>query len=331
MKQLYFAMVNFQRRADSMRSFFGYQLEYVPPLTRAKWTKPFGYVVQCARMLNLVLKEQPDIVWLQLPPTFLPHFFRLVRLVSPKKFKIAADCHNATFAEPWVKMPGLVGELNKMDLVVAHNAEVAKAAAALGVDPARLRVLETRPAQLQGVSAAEADARDGRPVIVIPCSFKADEPISIIAEAARLLPEARFVVTGGNRLSAEQLARYKAEAPANLEYAGYLATDAFNRLILSCSALVGLTTQEGIQLSVANEAVGAGRPMVLSDTRILRDLFGAAAVFCANTGQGLAEACREAIANGDELAARSRALRDAREARWQAQAREAGALIGLMP
>ena len=81
--------------------------------------------------------------------------------------------------------------------------------------------------------------------------------------------------------------------------------------------MLGLTDVEGIQLSVANEALGAHRALVLSDTRILRAMFGAAALFAPNTPEGLSGALRDALARRPELEARSAALKARRQADWR--------------
>ena len=56
--------------------------------------------------------------------------------------------------------------------------------------------------------------------------------------------------------------------------------------------VLGLTDAEGIQLSVANEALGAHRALVLSDTRILRAMFGEAALFAQEHARGARGAAR---------------------------------------
>ena len=78
----------------------------------------------------------------------------------------------------------------------------------------------------------------------------------------------------------------------------------------------GLTAVEGIQLSVANEALGADKALVLSDTAILRSMFGAAAVLAKNTPEALAAGLREGIARREELEAKSRALKEQRIQDW---------------
>ncbi|MDH8576211.1 hypothetical protein QIH29_27735, partial [Klebsiella pneumoniae] len=68
-------------------------------------------------------------------------------------------------------------------------------------------------------------------------------------------------------------------APDNVIFTGYLTKKAYDDLFLSSSVILGLTTRDNVQLSVSNEALSADKPMVLSDTTTLRNLFGDAAIF----------------------------------------------------
>ena len=91
--------------------------------------------------------------------------------------------------------------------------------------------------------------------------------------------------------------------------------------------MLGLTDVEGIQLSVANEALGAHRALVLSDTRILRAMFGDAALFAKNTPEDLAARLARRSRAAPELEARSAALKARRQADWRAAAAAATALL----
>lgn len=316
MKQIYIAWTGFQRRPESMRPAFNYDLHYVAPPFASRWLKPFGYMVQAWRTLRIVRRTGADVVWIQLPPTFLPHVMIAIRMFVRRPLRIIADCHNRAFRAPWSKLPGLAAVLNRMDVVLAHNEEVGQDALRMGIDPARLAIFETRPAQV--APPADLPSRGGPPTILVPCSFSEDEPIEALLGTAALAPEIHFRVTGN--LAKAQARGFVAKAPANLEFTGFLSKEDYDRALFTSDALLGLTTIEGIQLSVANEAVGAGLAMVLSDTAILRTLFGAAALFAINEPEALATACRQAVARSTELAVRSAELRVARESRWAGQA-----------
>ena len=202
------------------------------------------------------------------------------------RFRIVVDAHNAVFAPPWSRLPGAIAAMNRCDLVLVHNAEARAMAEAAGVAPEKLRVLEDPPPLLAPPGAAPAEV--AAPYVLVPCSFRPDEPIPVLLAAARRLPEVGFRVTGSRRRAAAL--GFVAAAPGNVVFTDYLPVAEFEPLLRGAAVVLGLTTVEGIQLSVANEALGADRALVLSDTRILRTLFGAAALFAPNTPEGLAAA-----------------------------------------
>jgi glycosyltransferase involved in cell wall biosynthesis len=76
----------------------------------------------------------------------------------------------------------------------------------------------------------------------------------------------------------------------------------------------------------AFEAIGLGRPLVLSDIPGLRGRFGQAALFSANEPAAMAAAIRRALEQRDELAAKSRQL----QSTLRAQHRDAVVQLAAM-
>ena len=77
---------------------------------------------------------------------------------------------------------------------------------------------------------------------------------------------------------------------------GFLSIEVFDDLLREADVVMGLTREEGIQLSVCNEALGFRRPLVTSDTAILRQLFSEAAVMVSTSDpSSIANGCREAL------------------------------------
>ncbi|WP_424930953.1 glycosyltransferase [Amaricoccus macauensis] len=307
---LYIAWINFQRRALSMQQVLGFELHFVPSPFETKWLKPLGYVWQALRTSWLVLTRRPKRVWVQSPPTFLPHILVVLRLF--RRFGIVADTHHEALIPPWAKVPGALGVLNRCNTVMVHNSESLEEAARLGVDRKRLLVVEDPPPPNMQGDANVAEA--ARPYVLVPCSFKSDEPIEVLLEAARALPDVEFRVTG-NRARAEAQG-YTEGAPENVNFTGFIPLEDYDATLKGAAVVLGLTSEEGIQLSVANEALGAGRPLVLSDTRVLRAMFGSAALLTPNTSPGISATLREALDRRTELEERSRALSDRRLAEW---------------
>ena len=191
------------------------------------------------------------------------------------------------------------------------SAQAAQAgdAAAAAVNP------ENSPA-----AAAEAGSgEDKRPWVLLPCSFDKDEPIDVIVAAARLIPHIRIVITGNP-------AKYSGpqdlnRLPENVELTGFLPKAEYDGLLRSCDLVMGVTTRDDVQLSVANEAVGAGKPMVISGSALQRELFYSGAVYVDPLDpRSIAEGCLTALERIDELKAGVARLRRERNERWLRQA-----------
>jgi len=312
-KPLFISWCAFARRIASLDEFFGFETHYIPSPFLSKWLKPVGYALQAVRTARLVFRTRPKEVWLHCPPTFLPH---LLLALSPfaGPYRIVADFHSGALGR-WNRFPGTVWAANRCDLILVHNVESIPVAQALGLDPAKTVMLEDPPPTGIGLSAGAATPRDAAPYVLAPCSFNPDEPIPILLDAARRAPELRILITG-NKRRAEMLG-FTRDVPSNVEFTDYLPLEEFERLLIGASVVLGLTNVEGIQLSVANEALGVDKALVLSDTSILRSMFGEAALFARNTPEDLAARLREAFVRREELEARSAALKTRRLREWR--------------
>jgi glycosyltransferase involved in cell wall biosynthesis len=207
--------------------------------------------------------------------------------------------------------------LNACDVVVVHNNAVMPKVAAMGIRHDILRLLEDPPAVIR--SEAPSTRSFPHPWMLFLASFNPDEPVQELFEAARLAPEITFVLAGdANRASG----RHKIlEHPENVILPGYLSSAELDAAIGSADAILALTKLEDAQLSSAGEAIGAGRPMVLSDTPVTRELYYKGGVFVDTySPTSIVMGCRAAIKEGTRLAAESLALREERHARWRSQA-----------
>jgi hypothetical protein len=100
-----------------------------------------------------------------------------------------------------------------------------------------------------------------------------------------------------------------------------VSTPAYKDLLAAADLVVGLTKVEGIQLSVANEAVGFGKAMVLSGTKITRELFTKGAEYVGSDADSIKDGIRAALHRKVQLEAESSQLRVERIGRWASQAR----------
>ena len=316
-QQMFVAWVRFQRRQVSMRSYFGFELVFLPIPEISRLAKPVFYFLRTLQTLALLAYTRPDVVWVQLPQPPLLAAALMYRRLFRRTARIVADCHNPLFAPPWSRWPRLRARLNASDVVLAHNHEVVARAQKLGVLPSRIRVLVDAPADLG--TAGPTTVASNPPYFLFMTTFSPEEPIAELFAAARLAPELRFVLTGDLRRGR---GRHPIdESPANLHLAGYLPLEELEPLIHGATAVLGLTRNPDEQLSSAAEALGAGRPLVLSDTPTLRSLHRKGAVFIdVNDPKSIVAGCRRALENNEQLSAAAVALRGEWIDRWRAQA-----------
>lgn len=267
------------------------------------------------RTLGLLRDTKPRVLWLQLPPVPLLWAALYHRRFVDPRIRLVADCHNAMFGKRWAWVPWGVSWLNRCDLVVVHTEAVLKMAKRAGVASSLLFLLEDIPAlqQSHGYSAPPSFLRGRqRPWILFPGSFNADEPVAELLEAARSRPEWTFILTG-KLASAKRNGHILDVASQNVIFPGYLPTNDFDALLSAVDVVLALTTVDGIQLSVCNEALAFSKAMVVSDTPLLRRLFGAAAVMTdSSRPDAIAEAVESAIRSRDTLEQAATRLADLR-------------------
>jgi glycosyltransferase involved in cell wall biosynthesis len=324
MKQIYIAWIGYQRRAESMSDFFDFNVYYIKSRTQAKRYKLFSYLSQAKQMLVVLRRTNADVVWVQSPPAFVLHILIIYKSLFARRIRVVADLHNAALRLPWSAFPLNRFMLRRADVVLVHNHQVVDAAIRIGVLPSRLRVLRDR---VPVFTAPRVDPNDGdaAAIIVMPCSFHADEPVAEVLRAAERCPSMSFVITGN--LPRAHSGGLVQNAPPNVSFPGFLSTADFDRLLLRASAVLCLTMEEGVQLSSAAEALAAGKPMIMSDTTLLRELFQPAGIFVDNTAASIAAACRDAVRHYTERAAATERVREVMADQWPV---EAGVIKGLI-
>lgn len=318
--QVHLAWTAFQRRQESMRSIVGFDCWFMPVPKSNRLIKAFHYLRLLVASIARLKSAAPDIVWVQLPQVPALWAVLIYRALTGKAVKIVADCHNAQLRAPWSTFPLALWSIKRCDAVLVHNEAMFAKAAVLGWPIGKVLVLEDVPAVGKAqppIGLAASHIKAPKPWILFPGSFAADEPIKEVFEAARLAPEITFIITGRPE-RARQNGHDIDNLPPNVVLPGFLSLELFDDLLREADVVMGLTKEEGIQLSVCNEALGFGKPLVTSNTKLLSKLFGKAAVLVDTTDpRNIAEGCRSAISNATELTGKSLQLANERLGTWQ--------------
>jgi glycosyltransferase involved in cell wall biosynthesis len=163
------------------------------------------------------------------------------------------------------------------------------------------------------------------PVVLFVGIFASDEPVELLVEAARRLPEIEVRVTGDVRKCPPELL---ADTPENVHFVGFLDPQAYRDAIAAANVVMTLTTRPESVDRGANEAVFARRPLIVSDWPAARRYFPYA-VHVPNTADGIAAGLREAVGRYEQLRQKADLALAEQQGRWEAQLDELRELIAV--
>jgi glycosyltransferase involved in cell wall biosynthesis len=281
---------------------------------------PLKYPLQALRTLQVLWRERPRAVHVQTPPFVVGLVVDLYCRITGARF--VTEFHSAAFdpiwrwAEPFQRYLARRAATN----IVTSDHWAAIVAAWGGrtvtmLDPF-LDLPEGKPYRLgPGINVAFAG------------TFAEDEPIEAVLEAARLVPDVRLWITGDPRKREE---RGLPPAPPNVTYTGFLdGNGEYLGLLREADAVMVLTTRDHTLQLAGCEAIAVGTPVITSDWRYLRGLFGAAAMYVSNDVDDIAMGLREIAARRDDLASETDGLRRRSREAWDEGLREVRDVAGM--
>jgi glycosyltransferase involved in cell wall biosynthesis len=268
------------------------------------------YLADGVRMWGILRHRRPDVVVVISPPVVAPLVAWLWCLIHGGL--LVVDCHTGALHSPkwgWAR-PLHRFLFRQARAVLVHTEEDERGVRRWGV-PAVL-VPDDLP---EADQASPPAGRATKSQVVVAGSFDWNEPVATALATARLLPDMEVRLTGDTgRLSASVCS----SAAANVVFTGYLPYEQFLGELITADVVAAFSIDPHIMNRAAFEAIGLGRPLVLSDLPGLRARFGEAAIFCANEPASMAQAIRRAqqdqvslVARGSALKRRLQAQRDA--------------------
>ncbi|HVA59800.1 MAG TPA: glycosyltransferase [Mycobacteriales bacterium] len=265
-------------------------------------SSPLRYLRSTWRTWRAVRRSAPASLIVMVPPT--PAAVTGWLLARRRGIPLVLDLHTGAVNDPkWTwSWPAVRAVARRARLTVVTTERLAEHLRAQGI-----RVSAVHDPPLAATPAGRAHAR---PTVVVAAGWNNDEPVAALADAARRLDGIRILVTGAPPPAAR-------DALAGLvELTGWLAEPDYLAQIAGADVVVALTTRELTMQRGGYEALDCHRPLVTSDTAVLRDFFGPAAVYTTADGAGIAAAVTEALRRPAELSAAMAALHAERLAAW---------------
>ena len=304
-----------QRIADAL----GAELRYVyyPTLFGLNMPLPMRYMMQGIATFFILLTVRPAVLTLQLPPVFAAFPVFLVGKLFGTRIHL--DFHTSFQDKTWRKFHRLHHFFAKnAAYVTAHNKDDfvllqrwAPEHSAVLKSPAMDRnELVMNPGYL---SALDVNAHAHERKVFFVNRFANDDPYEEVIALARMRPETCFFVTG----NPDKVALDLATLPANVVLTGFIHPSKFLALMDACDVVLSLTTRPGTLLWSIREALALGKPVVTSDHSILKEEFGAVALFTNHRPEDLSDKIDKALEENDTLMQAAMSYIEKDKLRWE--------------
>jgi glycosyltransferase involved in cell wall biosynthesis len=168
------------------------------------------------------------------------------------------------------------------------------------------------PDKIPDFKAKTNDALAG-PCILSICTFAEDEPYHEVFKAARMLADVTFIITGSIK---KLLKTVRDTLPANVRLTDYLDDADYVSLLFSVEIIMDLTSVDHCMVCGAYEAVAAGKPLILSNKKVLRDYFNQGVVFTENHADSICRSIQTAFKDQERLREEIISLRAKRNDEW---------------
>lgn len=110
-------------------------------------------------------------------------------------------------------------------------------------------------------------------------TFSDDEPIFEIVEAARMVGPKFHVYITGSYKKFKEIDSLISCLPGNVTLTGFISEEDYQSLLSSAEIIIVITEQEYTLTCGAYEAVALGKPMILGNTRTIKEYFHKGAVY----------------------------------------------------
>lgn len=202
--------------------------------------------------------------------------------------------------------------LRRAHVVIVTNSSLAARVTRLGGNAA---VLPDPVPPLDGTVSRQAGDH-----IVVISTWADDEPIAAVLQAAQSLREPlHFVITGRPRGALADTAR----RTRGVKLSGFVSDSEYVELLRSARVIVDLTLREDCLVCGAYEALAVGRPLIVSDSRALRELLKDGAAYTANEPEAIGAAVARVAGDDAVWADRCADRRESYSAEWTGMAQQA--------
>jgi glycosyltransferase involved in cell wall biosynthesis len=268
-KKVIFITWETHRRSQNLAKQIGiplYEIEY------DRFSPLFRYVISLIRTFLIFVTIRPKVVICQNPSLILALFATIVKPLFG--YILVVDAHNAGVIND--KERPLINKILKFihhytDITIVTNTGLIEE---IEKNKGRGFILQDALPQIETEKIGQCTL-EGNFRIAFICTFHSDEPYVEVLSAMEQVPEDIHIYITGKAPEAVKNKKMK----SNIHLLGFIPEKEFWAILKEADVIMDLTTRENCLVCGAYEAVALKKPLILSNTKALKEYFNLGAVY----------------------------------------------------
>ncbi|MHA1300707.1 MAG: glycosyltransferase [Candidatus Helarchaeota archaeon] len=284
-KRIFIAWVKQDTRASSLAHHLRAKIFFIHSInSKNKMYSPLKYIINTFITLNLLNKENPDVIFAVNPPVFAVLVIWMYCIFNDCTYIV--DTHSAAFtAKRWSIFLWLYRFLSKRALInILHNKILERKVANWGA-----KTINMGEVIYQMETNKIYPLREGFNVVYVSIYDK-DEPLSEVIEAARKMPSVNFYITGSLRYAPYNIIKKSSD---NVIFTDFLSNEMYVALLKNSDIVICLTKNDNTMQNGAYEALTLGCPIITSNWPVLSKLYYKGSICIDNSSNSLINAINE--------------------------------------
>lgn len=281
---------------------------------------PVRYLFQWIATWIVLFRQQPDCVVVVNTPVFAPLCVSVYTYFSRASYVLNIHGHSLLGKWAWaVPIQRMLARRALTNIVEQdfHQSLYQRWGAPI------IR-LERPPMSSRITTMAPIPEQEGY-IISVVSTFSSDEPLELVLDAARQMPEVHIFVLGDTARAPKGLL---VQAPLNVTFTGYLRGHDYWDQLNASHAIMTLTTTPYSMVSGGIEGMALKKPLILSRQPVLTTYFTKGTVFVEHTVPSLVDGIKQVQAQHSRLAEEIVELLAEKQTRWDTTFRQFMELIG---
>ncbi len=303
------------KRLNASMHFVHYLRHKVPILA------PVKYPLMFIKTWQLLFREKPSVIYVINTPVFAPLCVYMYSRLTGAPFVM--NIHGHSFIGwKWGWAAPLQQFLTKRALVnITPHSNHKRVVESWGGKT----ILLERPPFVLHPNGKNEPANLSLFTVTVISNFHGDEPLELVVEAARQLPDTRIYILGNKSRADKNLLE---KAPPNVIFPGYLLHHQYWDQLYSSNAIMTLTTTPYSLVAGGVEGMAVGKPLILSRQPALTEYFTRGAVFVEHSVESIVEGLQQARKKENRLLREISELSREKQNRWNGAFEELTELMG---